>query len=117
MNIIGIAEAVSKLDPNATNVCINSANNMDSLGGIVNSFSCLLIKSVVPFLIALSVVGFIWGIFQFFLNPDNEEKKKNGKSFMVWGLIALFVIVSMWGIVGLLSNTFQIKTVIPQLSQ
>jgi hypothetical protein len=47
-----------------------------------------------------------------------EEKRKAGKSFMIWGLIALFVMVSIWGLVGVLSNTFGInKTLLPQLSQ
>jgi uncharacterized membrane protein len=71
----------------------------------------------VPFLFTLAVVGFIWGIIQFYLNPENEEKRKNGKTFMIWGIIALFVMVTMWGLVGVLTNTFGIKTLIPQLSQ
>ncbi len=90
---------------------------MDTLGNIFNWASCVLVKSVIPFLITLAVVGFIWGVIQYFLNPDNEEKRKKGKSYILWGLISLFVMVSMWGLVALLSDTFRIKTVIPQLSQ
>lgn len=91
--------------------------SLDTIGHIFNWASCTLIKSIVPFLFSLATVAFIWGIIQYFLNPDNEEKRKNGKSFMIWGLITLFVMISLWGIVGTLSNTFQIKTLIPQLSQ
>lgn len=90
---------------------------MDTLGNIVNWASCTLIKSIIPFLMALAVVGFIYGIIQYFLNPDNEEKRKKGKTYIIWGLIGLFVIVSMWGLVSVLSDTFGIKAVIPQLSQ
>lgn len=98
-------------------LCKSIQLSNSTLGDLVNWASCTLIKSVVPLLFTLAVVGFIWGIIQFYLNPDNEEKKKNGKSFMLWGIIALFVMVSMWGLVGVLSNTFGIKTLLPQLSQ
>ncbi len=88
-----------------------------SIGNIFNWASCTLIQSVVPFLFSLAIVAFIWGIIQFFLNPNNEEKRKNGKSYMIWGLITLFVMVSMWGLVSILTNTFGFKVLIPQLSQ
>jgi hypothetical protein len=106
--------------PNLNNTAVDACAGLDktTVGGIVNFFSCTLIKSIVPLLFTLAVVGFIWGIIQYFLNPDNEEKRKAGKSFMIWGLIALFVMVSIWGLVGVLSNTFGInKTLLPQLSQ
>ena len=90
---------------------------MDSIANIFNWASCTLVKSVIPFLVTLAAVGFIWGVIQYFMNPDNEEKRKKGKDYILWGLIALFVIVSMWGLVGLLTDTFGVKTLIPQLSQ
>ena len=98
-----------------TDVCKNI--NLTTIGNIFNWASCTLIKTIVPFLFTLATAGFIYGIVQFFLNPDNEEKRKSGKSFMIWGIISLFVMVSLWGLVGVLSNTFGIKTLIPQLSQ
>lgn len=51
------------------------------------------------------------------INPNNEEKRKQGKQYMIWGIIALFVMVSIWGLVAILTNTFGIKLLIPQLSQ
>ena len=91
--------------------------DMKTIGHIFNWAGCTLVYSVIPFLFSLAVVAFIWGIIQYFLNPDNEEKRKKGKSYMIWGLIALFVMVSVWGLVGVLSKTFGIQTLIPQLSQ
>ncbi len=89
----------------------------DSVAKLLNFASCTINKSIVPLLFTLATAGFIWGIIQYFLNPDNEEKRKSGKSFMIWGIIGLFVMLSMWGLVGILSNTFGTKTLLPQLSQ
>lgn len=83
-----------------------TAGNINNLTELIDFFSCTLMKSVVPLLVGLAVAGFVYGIIKYFLNPENEEKKKEGKTFMPWGLIALFVIVSMWGIVAIFTATF-----------
>ena len=89
----------------------------DTLANIINFFSCIIIKTIVPLLFSLAIAGFIWGIIQYLINPESEEKKKKAREYIVWGIIGLFVMVSMWGLVGVLSNTFGVKTLIPQLSQ
>jgi len=90
-----------------------------SVGDFFNLITCLIVNSVVPLLFALATVAFVWGIINYYLiNQDNENKKKAGKSFMIWGLIALFVMLTVWGLVGILSNTFFSGGVlVPQFSQ
>lgn len=95
--------------------CKNLA--LTDIGNIFKFGTCFLIQTVVPFLFGLAIVAFIWGIIQMVINPENEEKRKAGKQYMVWGIIGLFVMVSIWALVGVLSNTFGFKTLIPQLSQ
>ena len=95
-----------------------NATSLTNLSGIINSITCLLINNVVYLLFALATVGFIWGVIQFYLNPENEEKRKKGKSFIIGGLIALFVMTSMWGIIKIFSTTFGTgDAVIPTLPQ
>lgn len=85
---------------------IDCSAGITNLTNLINFFTCTLMNAVVPLLGALAVVGFIYGIIKYFLNPDNEEKRKEGKSFMFWGLVTLFVMVSIWGLVSLFSNSF-----------
>lgn len=99
------------------NACQQVLPPFKTLGQLVDWFSCTLVKSVVPLLLTLAMVLFIWGIIQFFLSAENEEKRKKGKTFMMWGLISLFVMISMWGIVNIFSHTFGIQTLIPRFSQ
>ncbi len=93
--------------------CKNAS--MESVTGIITWASCLLMQAIVPFLFMLATTGFIYGIIKFYLNPENLEEKKKGKSFIVGGLIGLFVMTAMWGIVQVATNTFGVKNVIPQL--
>jgi len=83
-----------------------AATKITDLTTFIQFLSETLSDEVVPLLVGVAVAAFIYGIIQYFLNPDNEEKRKAGKSYILWGLIALFVMVSFWGIVSIMQNTF-----------
>ena len=78
------------------------AANAFSILATVNSFLSLLI----PVLITLAVVYFIWGVIQYTVSTD-EEAKKGARGKIIQGIVGLFVIITFWGIVGLISNTFR----------
>ena len=65
-----------------------------------------IVGSLVPIVVALAVLAFFWGLANFILQAGNEQKRAEGKRLMVWGIIALFVIISIWGIVAVLTSTF-----------
>lgn len=67
-----------------------------------------LIRPVVPLLIGLAVVLFIYGVI-IFMFSDGGEKKEDGKSYMIWGIVGIFVMVSVWGLVAVLQSTFQLS--------
>jgi len=116
MNFINVVHAASSITSSeSSGVCKNI--KMTSIGDIFNWASCTILQSIIPFLITLATAGFIYGIIKYFLNPDNEEQRKKGKSYMVWGIVGLFAMISVWGLVNVLSNTFHVKTLIPQLTQ
>ena len=77
------------------------------IGTYLSYITCLIIKSVIPLIFALAVAGFVWGVVQFFiLGADDEKKKETGKQFILWGIIALAVMVSIWGLVRIVGSTF-----------
>jgi hypothetical protein len=86
-----------------------------TLGVLLSYITCILTGFVVPLIFALAMVMFIWGVVQYVINTDEEAKKQKGKMFMIWGIIALTVMTSVWGLVGIVGNTFGIKNVIPTL--
>jgi len=58
----------------------------------------------VIFLIALASMIFIWGLLEFIAGADNEEKRNIGKRHLVWGIIGLFIMLSVYGIIQLIAN-------------
>jgi succinate dehydrogenase/fumarate reductase cytochrome b subunit len=82
--------------------------NPNYLSSIVDSAKAILDQLVV-FLIALAVVWFIWNVIRYTMS-DNEESKEKARSQMIWGIVAIAVIVSVWGLVGILQNIFGVNT-------
>lgn len=65
-----------------------------------------ILNLLIPVLIGLALLLFIWGIVTFLNAQGSEESITVGKSRMFWGVIALFVMLSFWGIVQLFFSDF-----------
>jgi hypothetical protein len=77
---------------------------LGSLEGLLCKIGDLL-NLVVPILILLGVVYFVWGVITYVIS-DDEEAKKKGRDRMIFGIIGLVVIVGLWGLVHLVTNSF-----------
>ena len=64
--------------------------------------------ALMPIMIGLAVIVFIWGLVVFIAKSGEEEARKEGRQKMIWGVIALFVIVSIWGLTRFVGQTFGI---------
>ena len=63
---------------------------------------------LVPVLFAVAFIVFLWGAFNaFILSAQSEDAKEKGKNLMIWGLIGFFVMISVWGLVNILTGTFR----------
>ncbi len=63
-----------------------------------------IIYSLEPILITLAFLVFFWGLSKFILSSGNEAEVKQGKSFMLWGLLALFILLTYMSIINLTSG-------------
>lgn len=72
-----------------------------------------IVSSLIPIMIVLAVLAFFWGVVKFVAHADDEKQIAEGREIMVWGLVGLFVLVGLWGIVGYLQTTLGLKTPIP----
>lgn len=71
-----------------------------------------LIQGLIPIVIGLAVLVFLWGVLKYVIASDDAGKEQ-GRSFMLWGIIALFVMVSVWGLVNILRETLQLNPATP----
>lgn len=57
----------------------------------------------VPIAIALALIYFIWGVIKYVISQDEEEKTK-ARQQIIYGIIGMFIIVAIWGIVSFIAN-------------
>lgn len=78
----------------------NFAEIMFLLAGILYSF--------VPLFYGLAFLLFFWGLaaYIYYAGTGNEAEMAKGKTLMIWGVAALFVLVSVWGLARFLQSVF-----------
>lgn len=94
--------------------CYDSVENISQLFDLVG---CIIRSSLIPLLITLSVIVFIIGVIKYIAGADDSAKREDGRKFMLYGIVALFVMISIWGLVGILQGTFGLGNtiLIPQM--
>ena len=71
------------------------------------------INVLMPFIISLTVLVFIWGIFRMVTSADGSAREE-ARGYITWGIVALFVMVSVWGLVNILVSSFGLNNTAPQ---
>jgi len=90
-------------------VLVSAAEN-EKLGEVKKTFEAVLgvIKVLIPVAFGLAVLFFFFGIAKYIWSIGTDKEK--GKQIMVWGVVAIFVMTSIWGIVAFLGRSFGIKS-------
>ena|SRR3989344_9171440 len=78
------------------------------IDGLISNLSRWL-RMLLPILVGVAVVVFIWGLIVFISKANDETAREEGKKRMIWGIIALFVMVSIWGLVNYIGTTLDIR--------
>jgi Type IV secretion system pilin len=81
----------------------NCSSNGVTLCSVINLVIGYLNQALV-LLIGLSVIVFVYYVFKYFIKSN--EKRSEGNMYIMYSLIGFFVILSMWGLVNILQNTF-----------
>lgn len=79
-----------------------------TIDGIFSWFITFLNEVLVPLIFALAFLLFLFGVFKYFFSSGAkaEDNRKEGRKFVMWGVIAFAIMISLWGIVNVLVRTF-----------
>ena len=83
------------------NVCTNT------ICQVAQNLLYLINNVLVPVLFAIAFIVFLYGIAKAYIfSGGDEEAVKQGHKLLMWGIIAFVVMISIWGIVNVVANTF-----------
>lgn len=102
--LLALGLGLSPLMAMAQNLTYQTGTGIGGLFRLASNY----LNALVPLLIGIAVVYFIWQVFNYTIASD-EDKKKEAKTGIIWGIAGLFVMVSIWGLVAILQSTFSIN--------
>lgn len=82
-----------------------------SIGPLLNKISDVILNPLIILLFAIAFLYFLWGIFQMVSSAGSEDAREIGRKNMFWGIIGMFIMVSVYGILNIVLSTFGINNV------
>lgn len=76
----------------------------------VNYIISTLITPSFSIFLGAAVVFFLWNMMGVYKSSDNPEELAKVKKQAMWGIIAITIMVSMWGLVNFVTGSLQLKT-------
>ena len=76
---------------------LSNAQNLYKTRGLLEQASYIVTRVLAPLAFTLAVLYFFYGVAKYIWSAGTD--KDEGKKIMVWGVVALFVMSSIWGIV------------------
>lgn len=88
------------------------AYGQDEEGGISGLVSAAtdIVDQLIPLVASLTLLAFFWGLAKYIFNAGDEQAREQGKRVMIGGIIALFLIASVGGIVQFIADAFDLET-------
>jgi len=77
-------------------------NGTEVMGKLVGA----IIDPLVLLIFSAGVFLFTWGLVVFLMNSDNPEGRKTGVSHMLWGIVGIFIMATVFGIISIVTETF-----------
>jgi len=68
-----------------------------------------VVNIIVPLFMTVAVAVFLWGIIMYITAGGDAEKEKTARGYIIYGLIGLFVLVAFWGLIAVITTTFDVS--------
>ena len=82
-----------------------AGETLGEIGELFEGVSGFVSDILIPLVFALALLMFFYGVFKFLiLGGGDEGSRAEGRQLMLWALVAFVVMVSLWGIVNLISG-------------
>ncbi|HEY4476388.1 MAG TPA: hypothetical protein VJB69_00130 [Candidatus Paceibacterota bacterium] len=74
--------------------------------GLISLIVDKIFDPIALLIVGLATIYFLIGVLKYIQSVGDETKRKEGVVMMTYGIIGLFVMVSLWGLVNVLNKTF-----------
>ncbi len=72
---------------------------------VLGKIEANILNPLILLLFGIATVVFMWGVVKYIANADNESERSKGSKAIVYGIVGMFVMFSVFGIMNLIANT------------
>lgn len=90
---------------------------MNAASNLVDRFVTYIINPAILVIFAAGFFLFIYGLVRFMWTLNQGGEATEGKQHMIWGIVGMLVMVSVFGIITLITDTFGIDYQNPDVSR
>ncbi len=76
--------------------------------GFVGRVNYYVINPLIILMFAVALAVFLYGVVEFIMNADKADEREIGQNHMMWGIIGIFIMFSVFMILRLIENTLGI---------
>jgi hypothetical protein len=92
-------------------VTTSVTSGLTQVGTIIGALTTNVVRALSTLFATAAMVAFFYGVVQYIwgVRDGDESRVQKGNIFLRWGLVALFVMFSVWGIVTYVQTIFGIQ--------
>ncbi len=68
----------------------------------LQKINAVILNPLIVLLFAIALIVFLWGVFEFVRKADDESAREEGRRSMMWGIIGMFIMFGVFGIIRIL---------------
>lgn len=65
----------------------------------------VIINPLIQLMFAVALVVFLWGILEYIKGAGSPDSREQGSRHILWGIVGLFIMIGVYGIITLFKNT------------
>jgi hypothetical protein len=90
---------------------------MTGVSAIVGRFTEFVVDPAILIIVAAGFLLFVWGLVEFLWKMREGGDTAVGKQHMLWGIVGMLIMFSVYGILSIINDTFSLNFGTPDTSR
>ncbi len=78
---------------------------MNSVIKLIHKINEVILNPLITLIFAAAVLIFLYGVFEYLKGSDSDDARSTGRNHIIWGVVGMFIMVSVFGIMDIIMNT------------
>ena len=90
-------------------IALAASNDLGVFSDLATNLLNLVNGTLIPLMFAVAILAFFYGVFKYLIvGGGDESKRAEGRQLMLWAILGFVVMVSLYGIISLVSSSLGI---------